>query len=336
MSLVNFDVGNVGNMKNSNINENNEFGPNSNATRNVDNGTPDAKVSVPGGEKESPNSKPYDQHSVNVPGGDKHASTAGVKIPGSITLTDSNYNAALEELQKSFESGCVLLKTLREATVIPDSEAYKEDFTESAINDAFLEALENGALFEAVDRSDKKEIKKIVTEIRKEIKKACEDEGATFYKPAIVARLLTTVSDVPPDLAGTTNSSWQQVFTTRLWQVLGICHIESGNVGALQKSLTEKFQKKLGDYKILLVKTTPELHEAFKTKFNWKNNKGTYFMLVDKKLDSDIKKVIGDIKAEGNGSEEKEVKTESVEEKHEDDTDHLDDLLSESCDYDGN
>lgn len=331
MDLTNFDVGNIEKMKNSSINEGNEFGPNSNATRSVDNGTPDANVSVPGGVKETPSSKPYDQHSVNVPG-DSAVPGTNVPIPGKITLTSSEYNQALDMLQKSFKESYDGIAILKTATVISDSDAYDQNIVESAIDDALLSALENGPLFEAVDRSDKKEVKRIVSEIRKDIKKACENEGVSFYKPALVARLLTTLIPAAAALtpagaargvaivagtamSGATISSWQQVFTTRLWQVLGICHIESGNVTALQNALTEKFKEQLGDYKILLVRTTPSLHDAFKVKFNWKNNKGTYFMLVDKKLDSEIKKIISNIKPEeGNKGENNEVKTESFKE----------------------
>ena len=317
MSLLNLDVGDIGKMKSSNINEGNEFASNSYATRSVDNGTPDVTVSVPGGTKESPSSKPHDQHSVSVPGGDgekphvKAVSGASVSIPGKITLTDSEYNAAIDQLQKSFESVGIsdardVLDQLRNVNIVPDPSA----IIESAIDDAFLEALENGPLFEAVDRSDKKEVKKIVADIRRDIKEACDSEGVSFYKPALVARLLTSAIPGVNAMAGAP-SSWQQVFSTRLWQVLGICHIESGNVTTLQKSLTEKFKDRLGDYKILLVKTTPGLHDVFKVKFNWKNNKGAYFMLVDKKLDSEIKGIINNMKPE---EENKDVKTESIKE----------------------
>src|SRR5699024_5021552 len=60
-------------------------------------------------------------------------------------------------------------------------------------NDAFLNLFESGPIFEAVDRSDKDAVKKIVNKIRKSVKSKLDQEDVSYYEPNLVARLIAGV-----------------------------------------------------------------------------------------------------------------------------------------------
>jgi len=91
--------------------------------------------------------------------------------------------------------------------------------------------------------------------------------------------------------AKTAISGIQQVLQTRLWQVIGVVHVEDANINSLCNQLTEKFAETLGEYKIISLKSIPTIHDAFKTHFGWKDQRKSYFLLVDRKLDSELAKL---------------------------------------------
>lgn len=157
----------------------------------------------------------------------------------------------------------------------------QEEYNEKAFGESMLAAYEDGPYFEKVSRGDKDDVKKIVRKIRNDIEDVLKDDGIKFYKPHLLVRVLLGF-DLAPAI--------QQIWNTRLWQVLGICHCEDGNIQGLCDRLTEKFSSELGDYKILSMRTSPALYDCFKLKFGWKNQKDVYFLLVDKKLDSELQK----------------------------------------------
>lgn len=272
-----------------NLSEASEFANNSNATNCVDNGVKPTQVSIPGGDKETPTAKPYDANSVTIPGGDAekpHASAVdGVKvsIPSKTVLTDAEYNAALANLQKSFKEAVDVLDFLQKATVVTETvEQRQEQYAEEVMNEALLKAYDDGPIFEAVKRSDKNDVKKIVGSLRGKIKSDLEDDHVKFYKPNLVARCLFGW------LTGDWAAAIQQIWTTRLWQVLGICHCEEGNIKSRVDALNEKYKEELGEYKVVYGGAIPAIADLFRAKFNWKNQKGTYFLLVDKKFPSEI------------------------------------------------
>ena len=337
-----------------------EFDSGSYATADVDNGVKDGTVNVPGGTGESPSAKQKDGKEIPVPGGDKETPTANpydkasITIPSSVTMTDSQWKEMLNGLQKSFKEGVELLQILSEATVIHKTEEelqneYTESMVENAIGEAILEAYENGPIFEAVKRSDKKNVKDITKSLRGKIPKDLKDKHISFYKPSVLARILGAAAGVTLGGIGSTAgtivaatghpiiggaiaattvaagsvsqanlpAALQQIWTTRLWQVIGICHMEEGNIGEVTKMLTEKYKDELGEYKILYVKAIPALLDALKTKFNWKNSKGAYFLLVDRTIPKDIKefqdtfkKVVEEKENNSEGEDKKEDKEE--------------------------
>lgn len=273
--------------------EEKEFAPNSNATNDVDNHVPDATVTVPGGLKETPTAKPEGgEKSVPVPGGlSEKPSNSGVSgfsnvsIPSGTTLDSATYNAIIGQLQKSFQEGADLLGQLSHVTVVEKTpQQLQEEYNDEVIGNALLEAYENGPLFEKVSRDDKDEVKEIVKKLRPKVADHLKGDKIKFYKPNLIARALT------PFVPGNTVAAVDQIWTTRLWQVLGIALTEVGSTEEFSKGLTDQFKDELGDYKILVSPVTPTLVDLFRAKLGWKSTKGTFFLLVDKKLPSELKK----------------------------------------------
>lgn len=256
----------------------------------------DVNIPVPGGLSEKPAGVPADQ---NIP------------VPSKVEITSDAYNDALKNLQKTFKEGADLIEQLSNMIVVNESAEEKlmkdqNAYVENAIDSALMESFINGPIFEAVTREDKNEVKNITSKIKKEIKSALKEDGVTYYEPKKIIRIILGVvsgaavgagksmamgktAAVGGAVLGGVNGGIKEFWSTRLWQILGVCHVESGNIGTITKNLTEKFKEDLGDYKILAVKTTPSIYDLFKTNFGWKNNKKAYFLLVDKKVPSEMK-----------------------------------------------
>lgn len=275
-------------------------------------------IPVPGGDKETPTAKPVEGANIAVPGGDKEtpaakpSDAAAVPVPATVTLTADEYNSAIGALKKSFKEAVEICSILESASVVhKTAEELQEEFTEAAVGDVMLQTYEDGPLYEKVNKADKGDIKAIVRKIRSGVAKACKADNVHFYQPNLIIRTLVGVATV--NAGNHLNAALQQIWTTRLWQVLGICHSESGNIKTICDNLTEKFADELGDYKILYVKAQPTIYDALKAKFNWKNSKDAFFLLVDTKIPSEIRAAAKEIndqltkpKSEGNKDGEKE------------------------------
>lgn len=282
-------------------------------------GAKDNTIPVPGGDKETPNAKPYDTNSVSVPGGDSETPSAkpydanSISVPEKVTLTSDQYNSALSNLQKSFKEGVAILEQLANADVVQKTpQQLQEEYTESVVCQAMLESYEDGPFFEKVDRHDKSDVKKIVRDLRKKVDNALYEQGVKFYKPNAVIKLLAAAAKtagvgvvaasghivaagVAGGIALKKSQTLQQLWNTRLWQVLGICHSEQGNIGKLCDGLTEKFKEELGEYKVLYVKANRTLYDVFKDHFGWKDQRGAYFLLIDKKIPSEIRQAVNEL-----------------------------------------
>lgn len=284
-----------------NINEAGEFGsqcPSSNPTVDFDSSATSAKennVSVPGGLTETPNAKPAGgEVSVPVPGGDaetpskKPYDNSSVSIPSKTTLTTDQYNQAISNLKKSFKEAVEVLDLMENVTVVEKTtEQLQKEYTERVLEKAMLEAYEDGPIFEKVSRSDKDDVKGIVRKIRSKVKKQIKGEKYHFYEPHAFLRILTA----PIPVVGGLNAlaGIQQIWTNRLWQVIGIVHAESGNIKELIAKLNDSLKEDLGDYKIIEAKAISALYDILKARFGWKNSYSAYFLIVDKKLPSDLK-----------------------------------------------
>lgn len=289
-NLENFDNMADDDIMTMNINEEAEFAnhdPDTN--RPEDHFEPDAtsnkpaNVSVPGGLKEAPNAKPADAHEVPVPGGlsetpsAKPHDAASVSIPSKVTLTADDYNKALARLKQSFKEGVEILEMLESVDVVDMTiEEQQNEFVETAI----LQAMESGPIFEAVKRDDKENVKKIVNDIRNDIYKDIKADGYKVYKPSKVASVFINL-----------DRTIGQIWSTRLWQNLGVVLCERANIDDLTKRLTEKYSEQLDGYKIIAIRCNDSIVDVFRNKFNWKNVKHAYFLVVDKKVPSELKKL---------------------------------------------
>jgi len=240
-----------------------------------------------GGFKEQPATKPAEQ---------------GPSIPNKTEIDAATYNAALSNLQKSFKEAYEVIDMLQKTTVVPQSvDELQRQFTESALDDAFLESMEKGPYFEKVDKDDKEEVQGIVNQLRKKVKTYFKDNNYKFYQPNLWARVLLDPTGLP--------AAVRQIWSTRLWQVVGIVCIEEGNVKDALDELNKEYKDILGDYKLVYFKSIPNIVDTFRLKFGWKNQMEVFFVLVDKSVPKDLEKACNDFqKSEDEKAEKKEEK----------------------------
>lgn len=182
------------------------------------------------------------------------------------------YNSAMGALKKSFKEASELIDMLTNCTVVESTIADQQaEFTENAI----LESYDNGPYFEKVDRTDKDEVKEITKNIRTKVGKYIRDEGYKFIPRKVI-----------------------DVWSAYMWQTLGNVYIEAANINKLCDAMNEEFKEELGEYKIIPVACLWRLVDMLRVKFNWKNTCFVYALLVDKKLNSELKKLDKQGKAE--------------------------------------
>lgn len=182
------------------------------------------------------------------------------------------YNSAMGALKKSFKEASELIDMLTNCTVVESTIADQQaEFTENAI----LESYDNGPYFEKVDRTDKDEVKEITKNIRTKVGKYVRDEGYKFIPRKVI-----------------------DVWSAYMWQTLGNVYIEAANINKLCDAMNEEFKEELGEYKIIPVACLWRLVDMLRVKFNWKNTCFVYALLVDKKMNSELKKLDKQGKAE--------------------------------------
>jgi len=256
-------------------------------------------MSVPGGVKEKPNNVPSD-----------HAPSAN-----KTEITADEYNKAVNDLQKSFKEFADIAAAIANLKIV-DTNSFNESannnaaaFLEVAMDNAFMEAYENGAFFEAVERKDKKEVKAIVAKLRSSLPNSLKEDNIKFYKTNMVGRLIWDVVTAPSNLISMPvhdininintisrgKSSFGTFLSQRLWQIVGVINIESQNIGTVLKRLNEEYKDELGEYKILALQVTKDLVDLFRTKLGWKNVKKSFFITVDRKLPTEIKELQNDV-----------------------------------------
>jgi hypothetical protein len=275
----------------------------------------DTNIPVPGGDKETPTAKPHDAASISIP--------AKKDIP-----VDA-YNDMLIRLKKSYKESCQqyteIIDQLLGLNPVPKSiDEYQMEEVEIAMGDAALIAFENGPYYEAVTREDKEAVKTIVGKLRSKVKEYLKKDGNRFYQPNVIARLL--FSGLHPTK---TASAIHQLIATKLWQVLGIANIDSGKVNDITSALTDEFSEELGEYKILSLKTIPGITEFLVQKLG--TDKDTFFLLVDKKLPSELKELQKEIESNLKKDDKKDEKKKgkNINEKKEEDEDDDEDKKKE-------
>lgn len=366
-NLENFDKMGENDVLAMNINEEAEFAHKNPDTNHPEEhfdkdatGAKETSIPVPGGDSETPKAKPYDAASVTIPGGDSETPKAkpydvkSIPVPNKVTLTTDQYDAALSALKKSFKEGYEIMEMLEQANVVQKSvDDMQDEYTENVLFESLLAAYEDGPIFEAVTRDDKKVVKEVVRKIRPKIESALTelvDGKVKFYKANVVLGTITALlaagaattaslgggiilgsgliaKSVATAVAGgavigasmaaseesgkVISRNFKTFWNNKLWQVLGVTHFEESNISKVVDALNEKLKDDLEGYKILYVKTSPVLADNFATKWGWKNNKNTYFLIVDKSIPKDL--------VEFNKSvEEAEAKAEKSEDKKED------------------
>lgn len=268
--------------------------PSVNPTKHIDpDNSGNHTISVPGGDNETPKANPWDKFELNIPGGlsekpkSKPYDETSIPTPAKVMLDSDTYNDALKRLQQSFKESFGIVETLLNSQVMTESvedkqKAFAESAMEDAINSAFVEAYTSGPIFEAVERKDKNDVKKLVDDLGDDIKKFFQDQkykvsklkvwGRSFLQAGIAAPLYAIVE------------AWQ----VRMWQIVGVTFVEQTNRNNIAKLATDKFKDQLGDYKILLVPAPLIWTDMFMTKFNWKNTLTPYFIIIDKKIPAEI------------------------------------------------
>ena len=216
---------------------------------------------------ETPTAKPYDANSIS--------------IPGKATLTVDQYNQAITQLQKSFKEGAELLAALQEAEIVTESvDELQDQYLESAILDAYAD----GPMFESVDRSDKKELKKLVKSLRKpvietlkkngvKVSKDATGNGAEIMKAILLGAGLGIV--VPADVRRNSASKAYQIICSVECNAKKKTHI----LGQLNKLYAEE----LGVYQIkaFAIRKSSDVNKTDEDEAN------RYLIYVDKKDDED-------------------------------------------------
>lgn len=218
---------------------------------------------------EKPTAKLEGDTTNQLPGGEQPATRpkdeTKIMTGGGTEIKADVYNSAMDALKKSFKEATELIDMLTNCTIVEKSIAeLQAEFTENAI----LESYDNGPYFEKVDRADKDEVKEITKNIRTKVGKYVRDEGYKFIPRKVV-----------------------DVWAAYMWQTLGLVYIEAANVTKLCDDLNEEFKEELGEYKIIPVACIAGLIDAVRVKFNWKNTFGVFALLIDKKMNSELKKL---------------------------------------------
>lgn len=219
-----------------------------------------------------------------------------ISVPSKTEITADAYNDALAKLKQSFKEAYELMDDLTNARIIQETVESKQ---EAYLDEMFAEAYDNGPIFEAVERSDKNEVKKIVGEVRKKLPDLASKLGFKFKPPKTFLRLLLNTdydaygtgiltkdtSDTKSKYGNTAVTWW----STRFWQVVGVIYTENTNIKKVMEEVNDELKDDLGEYKVLYSMSSATLYDLWNVKFNWKNRKNVFFLIVDKKLPKELK-----------------------------------------------
>lgn len=211
----------------------------------------------------------------------------GVSIPAGTEIDADVYNKALTQLQNTFNEAASVIDMLKNVDPVSVTlEARQEAYTEACIADAIYNSIINGPVFEAVESSDKNDVKSIITKISKDVEAAVIKAGNKFSKPQLLVRYLLTGGLTGRELKvnGTGKITYQTRtwWNTRLWSILGVLYCEPDDEAAVVETLNTLFAKELGDYKIKSVTVNAGILELFRNKFGYKNVRKGYWLLIDK------------------------------------------------------
>ena len=186
------------------------------------------------GVKETPSGKPYD--------------AKGVPIPKNGNISADAYNSAISALKKSFKEGYEVLEMLENTNIVDVTvESKQDDYTENAIYEAMVNSYYDGPIFEAIEKENKDEIKKITKEIRKKLCKFSRKIKWVFRKTS-AGHGLTVLDNFSLKSLGKELKMYS-------WQTVAFINpSRKTSMNEVVKSLNEEFKETLGDYQLKILK----------------------------------------------------------------------------------
>ena len=190
----------------------------------------------------------------------------------------------------------------------------QNEFTEKAIYESYI----NGPFFESSRKENKEKIKKIVQDIKPELEKYFIDLDLKLCKAHRIDAIIRNAINMIIGIAGLTHSlnipgfkgdimagvsggfigggtsslimHIITLFTSRMYQILGVTFVPQQDIEKLMDKLNEKFSEDLGaGYRIIACECLPGVAGLFNSLPGWNFKNGTYLLLVDKKLQLDLK-----------------------------------------------
>ena len=275
-------------------------------------------ISVPGGISDS--TKPADGEYGPKPGeADKNhqpADKADVSIPASTTLTADQYNAALAALKKSFKEGVQIMEILESATIVHKTlEEEQAEYTESIMADAYVQALEDGPLFERVTDDDRMDVKSITQQLRSKVKRWCADQNIRFVKIGSFLSSLAAILNIKTFYLG-----------NRVYTCIGIITVNKKDIESTCEAMTNEFSNILGKYKISPLKLEKtDIVRSFGSDFGpfrfkptnhvSKNANLTEVLLIVDKDSENVKKVESELNKVAKEADKKDDKKSDKKEK---------------------
>lgn len=255
------------------------------------------EIPVPGGDKEEPSVK-AEEKEIPVPGGDKEKPDAkpeggekSIPVPSKVTIDSKTYNAAIDNLTKSFKEAVNVLDSFKYVNVVEESVEDKyNNYMEEAMDNAFVEFAE-GPLFESLNREDQEEIKKVIKNIKESIYDFAEEAGYKMYKPNMFLRSLFDAKNnvVYMDAKAATYSA----------QIVGMSIMPPKDVDAFGKALNNKYKDDLNGYKIYLLQSSYSLLDNLsKKRLKGEKAVGAYLVFIDKDVPKVLKDYLKDEKKE--------------------------------------
>jgi len=208
-------------------------------------GAHDINIPIPGGLKETPSSRPKDEHSISIPGGLSETPTAkpkdasSISVPSGTTLSSSAYNDALTRLQKSYKESIETLELMKQIPVVEESY--------------------DGMFIEAFDGEAKSDVKRIVKELKSKITGKDFPDSSSWGTYSGWKNFLSVVKTfiTHPKMAGkTVKQNWtsfkayEKALTYNSFQIVGTVADTKSVKDSIAK-LNDKFTNDLEGYKIL-------------------------------------------------------------------------------------
>lgn len=242
-------MGGIGNLP---IKEEGEFAPQSYSKTGADNGVKDGSVSVPGGTGERPSASPEGgEKGPSIPSGDGSGKgyEMGPSIPKGIELSTDEWKRNMAALQKSFNEGLEVMQMLQECRIVnKTTEELQAEYTESVIDDAIFESCVDGPYYEAVDKANKAEVKKLAKQIRNVL---CTSKRNRNWRKSKTSAGEKFTGILKPFMFNIRNKDIE----ARAWQI--VCYLFPEKRLALKhvlEDLTNEFKDVLGNYKFKIVR----------------------------------------------------------------------------------